>query len=297
MTLRLRVLSGLLAAIVLLSHLEIFYLTGLLAHFRMQMLVVALLWLTLVAACKEKVALAITSATVLILLASVVPFLISKPAQVEGHSVELVSANILGSNKNYQAIRDAVRQWNADVLVMLEVRPHVVPTLKELDYPHQEILPLAHNFGLAVLSRIPILKSENFSVEEGFPTLMVELDGGLTVVATHPLPPVNRPSQQVGDATLNQILEKIGWKKKVVVAGDLNATPWSRRGRMLENSGMLNACRGYSLSPTWPVGQPIFYIPIDHIYRSLDLGVESFEVLPSIGSDHFPIRARLTVPR
>ena len=82
----------------------------------------------------------------------------------------------------------------------------------------------------------------------------------------------------------------------VVVAGDLNATGWSPILRRLQRDGGLRlSTRGWV--PTWPVGMPVLWVPLDHVLHSAAIGVVRCVRSNDIGSDHYPLVVDLRVMR
>jgi endonuclease/exonuclease/phosphatase family metal-dependent hydrolase len=148
-------------------------------------------------------------------------------------------------------------------------------------------------WGLTVLSRLPVVSREEIDLgklqrdpaRRAALVLGLEAPGGpVTLVATHlshvtqgsplqlarlrrRLPPANSPAALVGDMNLwgppvSAVLP--GWRRAV-------------RGR------------------TWPSRRPL--AQLDHIFVTGALGAEQGEVLGPSGSDHRPVRARLTTLR
>ena len=76
-----------------------------------------------------------------------------------------------------------------------------------------------------------------------------------------------------------------------VVAGDLNATPWSPAFNELDDLGLRRAT---GLAPTWPSAlHGISGIPIDHVPASRHWRLVASGRGPDPGSDHRPVIARL----
>jgi endonuclease/exonuclease/phosphatase (EEP) superfamily protein YafD len=74
----------------------------------------------------------------------------------------------------------------------------------------------------------------------------------------------------------------------LIVAGDLNATPWSSAFAVAARHGL---DRASGLAPTWPrrhVG-----IPIDHVLADTHWRRGEAQRGPDIGSDHLPVRVAL----
>ncbi len=149
------------------------------------------------------------------------------------------------------------------------------------------------DWSLALLSRKPIRTTRTvelppLAVDPSTRVLLlaeVDVDGAnLTVVGTHfshleygspvqaralrrALPPVDRPA---------------------VLTGDMNMWGWTIDA--MTPSGWRRVVRG----KTWPARRPQHQI--DHLLVTPSVEVVRSEVLPDLGSDHRPIKARLRVP-
>ena len=64
----------------------------------------------------------------------------------------------------------------------------------------------------------------------------------------------------------------------VVMAGDLNVTPWSPHFQSaLERGGLVDSRLGFGLQPTWPSFLPGMRIPIDHVLSTPDVTIHRVE--------------------
>ena len=61
--------------------------------------------------------------------------------------------------------------------------------------------------------------------------------------------------------------------------------------RFEQETGMVNARKGFGLFPTWPtwMQMSLLMIPIDHCLVSSDLRVTNFRTGRNVGSDHLPV--------
>jgi endonuclease/exonuclease/phosphatase family metal-dependent hydrolase len=146
------------------------------------------------------------------------------------------------------------------------------------------------DWGVALLTSLPVLRYEEIGLGraplDGLPrlaqavTLAVPGGGALRIVNTHLTHRMTSPAQLI---LLTSRLAQRG-APPTLIAGDLNmpgpATPAA-------GHGYRRVVRG----PTFPAHRPL--IQIDHLLASPGLRAESAEVLPSVGSDHLPIRAHL----
>ena len=112
------------------------------------------------------------------------------------------------------------------------------------------------------------------------------------LLGTHPLSPSTEERAGLRDAQLGFARDwsaESGGRR--IVAGDLNATPWSLPfRRLLAGGGLQNSQRGYGLELTFPSNSsPIVQVPIDHVLYSEGFQVIDRRLGPSLGSDHLPV--------
>lgn len=226
-------------------------------------------------------------------------FSVSAPA--ESTSVDsrprftVVSANLnLG-----QADLDALTRWvgglNADLLVLQEVTQASAQAIAQWkDYPYQLVTPEEGPFGLAVLSRHPLTDTESLeSLEQSlrYRAFVSWQWHRVGISAIHPMPPID-PLHHVRRAQMLE--EEARWVRSAaspsIVAGDLNASPWSSAVRAAAPAGLRRAT---GLQPTWPGMLPV--IPIDHLLTNDAWQVVASGVGPGIGSDHRPVFAVLSL--
>ena len=90
----------------------------------------------------------------------------------------------------------------------------------------------------------------------------------------------------------------------MVVAGDLNAAPWSAAVRGFTRQSRLRSAGGFT--PTWPrrtfvhghaCAVCIPQMQIDHVFVSPQVRVLDVRTGRDVGSDHLPLIAQLEVPR
>lgn len=214
-----------------------------------------------------------------------------------GKRLSMVTANVHYSTRDVAPLRDfALAPDPADLVVVIELGvdyARQLATWKE--WPHQIRMPRSDPFGLALLSRHPIIGAEQLESASGIPRLRVRLDWqgeDVEVVLAHPMPPLNAGFARERDATLAEEAERLARTGKPgLVAGDFNATPWSSAFAGPAAQGVLRAS---PLFPgTWPAPGSVFGIPIDHVLVTRHWLVSEQAVGPNIGSDHLPVRVTL----
>jgi endonuclease/exonuclease/phosphatase (EEP) superfamily protein YafD len=218
--------------------------------------------------------------------------------------LRVMSANVHTSNRDYERFLQTVRAADPDVLLVMEIDERWLQAMEELrdDYPHGTSAPRADNFGIGLFSKLPVEAPQvKYVGSAGVPSIQGCLKVGdekVNIVGTHPLPPMGRNS-----ALRNEQLSAIadlaaGINGPVIVAGDLNTTPWSPFFRkLLKRSGTRDSRRGFGVQPTWPSHWGSAGIPIDHVLVSDEIHVKDRHVGPAFGSDHRAVVVDLIIAR
>ncbi|RYZ51610.1 MAG: endonuclease/exonuclease/phosphatase family protein, partial [Proteobacteria bacterium] len=206
--------------------------------------------------------------------------------------------------KQRRPLLDLIKRTAPDIVFLLEVDAQWVEVCKELkeSHPYTLLNALPNTYGLAFYSRLPLTDSQiNFLIEEDVPsvetTLTLKSGQKVKLFGLHPRPP--RPQDGPStkrDAELIQIAKKSKETDlPTVVIGDLNDVAWSHTTRLFRRiSGLLDPRIGRGPTPTFPV-QPFFMrFPIDHIFHSRSFRIAEMRRLDDVGSDHFPLYARLS---
>ena len=209
----------------------------------------------------------------------------------------VVSANVRTSNRDAQQFLRFIHSVRPDFILVMETDDEWVRALADLDaeYPFSIVRPRSDNFGIMFLSRHSILSHRVESLaDSSVPTIIASIEFDeqpLTVIGTHPLPPVGRLGSEIRNRHLRAIAELVPQlPTPLILLGDLNTTSWSPCFADLTGKANLrDSRRGFGVQPTWPSESWILRIPIDHALVSEDLVVTERYVGPNIGSDHFPI--------
>ena len=211
--------------------------------------------------------------------------------------VRLVTFNVGVWNSDFDRVLQYVRQLQPDFVVLLEVNrdwQEVIQNLKG-EYAFAEYLDHEGTFAIGLLSRHPV---REFRVAKNsgsrIPIGICSLDLGettLNVVAAHTVSPPQAELVRYRDRQLGELATIIRTcSSPVVLAGDLNCTPWSPAFRRLcRESGLRDSRRGFGIQATWPVHFFPARIPIDHFLVSDGIFVRRRFVGPDLGSDHFPV--------
>jgi len=218
-------------------------------------------------------------------------------------ALTVLHANVYGHNKEYPRFLELIAAEQPDIFFVQEFRAGLQQALQSVhgDYPYRELLARDDNFGIAVYSRLPLdAVVVHQSPPYALPSLVVTArtaDRPLTLLSTHPMPPIGAEEF----AGRNQQLHDIGMLIKSrptprVLIGDLNISMWAHHYELLvEQTGLRNARRGFGILPSWPVQLPFARIPIDHCLISDGIEVVDIRIGPAIGSDHLPLIVDLRV--
>lgn len=212
-------------------------------------------------------------------------------------SYRLFFANILGTNTHTDQLILAIRKAEADILLLVEVRQHhlqqLLPALN--DYPFQFSQPDVKNFGLAIFSRLPLESAQALALDEACtPALVARLRPGktpLTLLAIHPYPPKSRSHAAERNHQLKQTAKFVsGQPGELILAGDLNSTSWSHAFQQLVNeSHLLDSRQGIGLQASWPAGNALMRVPIDHMLHTPGITIHQRRLGQRTGSDHLPV--------
>jgi endonuclease/exonuclease/phosphatase (EEP) superfamily protein YafD len=160
-------------------------------------------------------------------------------------------------------------------------------------YPHSIFCPYPNLvFGVAILSRRPFAAgSEPVCFERGAMAVATVDFGGqeIDVAALHlawPWP--SHQAWQIG--AISEPLSELS--ESALLAGDLNATPWSAAARRVAEAGALTLAP--SAGPTWlywrlPGLLRFAGLPIDNVLFKGDVVVHDVRTLEETGSDHLPV--------
>jgi endonuclease/exonuclease/phosphatase (EEP) superfamily protein YafD len=296
-----RLMLALLAAATLFGFAgALWWVFDLFSHFRAQYVVAALLLAVLLGVLRQLRWVLIAIALAAVNLIPVVPLFL-QPASglpaAAGPALELMSFNVFGFNRQYARLLGYVREEQPDVLVLLEITPEWLPSIRELAalYPHRWIHAGDDVTGIAMMSRIAPRTTQVLGLAgNGVPSYLLTFDSGsgsISVVGTHLSWPLGGDNVRLRNSELDSLARLArDHEGPLVVVGDLNITPFSPVfQRTLREGGLRRCVPDAGLSPTWPAQFPPLFIQIDHCLATSDVRAANFRVGPYLGSDHYPI--------
>lgn len=226
----------------------------------------------------------------------------------DGTEVTVMAANLYQRNAEPQAMKQALLDADADILVTMETSKTVLAGERSLAlrYPYRLSLSTSGTTLRTVIwSRFP-MRDGNLLLEDSVePTgahavIEVSSDVELTVLGLHF---AHNPggNQKAQIEALDRIAE--GLLMPRIVLGDFNATPWSYAMRRIEALTSTQRIGGFRI--TWRGGYPTgigvvpapMGLPIDHALVSEGIGVRWADTVAIPGSDHWGVRVRIAVPQ
>ncbi|QQA45089.1 endonuclease/exonuclease/phosphatase family protein [Pelagovum pacificum] len=205
--------------------------------------------------------------------------------------------NVLGSNPiGPDALEQALRDSGADVIALAEAGParEMAARLADL-YPHH--IGCDPGCGTLVLSRYPVEDTMLRPMEGGADRLIrFTLTVGarpIDMLAVHMGKPWYLSVSQSETWRLNRIVANLVDRgRPLIVMGDLNAAPWSRRlQRLEERRGLAHARWPVA---TWPAALGPLAVPIDHVLLGEGAAFTGLEAWGGdLGSNHRGLIARI----
>ncbi len=229
--------------------------------------------------------------------AFVLPLYIGRPEPASTKPIRAMLMNLNAGNGNTEQVLEAVEQFAPDLLLLEEVTPkwaYELDVLSEV-YPHRVEQPQDGCFGIMLLSKYPLEHGTVIQIGPGgVPSIMADMyapQGVVSVIGTHPVPPMGRRGAQLRNAQLETLPEVVAEQiHPVLLIGDLNVTPWSTHfTRLIRESGLKNSMKGFGHQPSWPSHMRFLRIPLDHMLYSDGITIHNRMIGRGVGSDHFPV--------
>ena len=223
-------------------------------------------------------------------------------------SLSLFISNVLMTNRDSARLRDLIRRRDPDVILLVEADARWEHELREFERTHPYLVKHAQSntYGMLLYSRAPLIDAQvKFLVQDDVPSIHagIELRSGdrVSLHCLHPRPPAPGESKlsTPRDAELLLLAKQLeGTDAPSIVVGDMNDVAWSHTtGLFLKISGLLDPRIGRGFYSTFNANWPFIRFPLDHAFVSRHFRLAGFEVLTHMGSDHFPVFARLTLSR
>lgn len=207
---------------------------------------------------------------------------------------EVVQANLKFNNADVRGLESVVA--SADAVALQEVSRYNDKTVSIItaEFPSHQRCALTDTLDVMVLSRH---KSSSGGCGEGLAWMRLTVESqSVTVVSVHlhwPWPFGQRDQLDKLRTTLSEL------PQPMILAGDFNAAPWSAAVTDVARWSDTHIMPG--VRNTFTTELPFVGIgldlPIDHILVPKDFAMMSISTSDPIGSDHLPLRARISLPK
>jgi endonuclease/exonuclease/phosphatase (EEP) superfamily protein YafD len=219
--------------------------------------------------------------------------------------LRVATANAWFANPDPAALVAWLSRSDADIVALQEITPQWALALEPLarTYPYRKLVPREDPYGIALLSRWPIVDVQSRDLSgDGLPALVANVDvhgRELQVIALHTPWPVLPGLQVARDRALQQAAALAHARPEAtILLGDLNLTPYAPAfARLVADSGLRDAFAGEAWRPTWQAGFWPLALPIDHVLVPRRGCVTGREIGPDVGSDHRPLQVTLRLPQ
>lgn len=216
----------------------------------------------------------------------------------------VLQANVYYPGNDPDVLLQLVRESKPDLVLLQEVDEKWQALLKPLEslYTHHRYSPRYTGGGPDLAQ---FWSHETLSVRDlhgdGLPAVetLLHVNGRtLRVLNAHTAAPFTRGRAERYHAQMDLLARHVARSgEPVLLAGDLNAGPWSwHYNRLLELGKLSSARKGFGGLGTWPAFLgPLRIIALDHLLISDGIQVRRCWVGPGIGSDHRPLLTELLV--
>lgn len=205
--------------------------------------------------------------------------------------IKVVQLNAHYSNTDIGRVADWLIAQHADIVTVSEARHD----LRDLLVRRAGWQVAGARGDLMIFTRDHYLRMDRPRRPGGWDTTFVNAtyatsSGPLEVVTTHLTWPTEAIiGQQMRDM---EAIAAHRPRERMVLTGDMNATPWSAEVLRLDRSlGLMRRDRGLATFPAELFGRPwpLPFLPIDHVYAGRGWATVNVERGPWVGSDHYPL--------
>lgn len=282
------------------------WLLDLTSHFRVQYSIIQLLCVVFLLIKKRWKLVAVALLFAGMNMVQIIPWYIhdSRPTDANTTVVgklRILLINVNSYNTDYDKTIQYIQEINPDVLALEEINDPWLSALSGVlsSFPFKKVLTRDDNFGIGLLSRIPLQDSAiAYFGSAGVPSIVSKVHIGeepVTILLTHPLPPGNVACFGLRNEQLEEVASsREDFGDSLIVLGDLNTTSWSYYyKRFVSRMKLYDSRKGFGIHPSWPTMRPIMLIPIDHCLVSDDIVVLDRRIGHNLGSDHYPVYIEL----
>ncbi|MBR9859169.1 endonuclease/exonuclease/phosphatase family protein [bacterium] len=217
----------------------------------------------------------------------------------KGTEYSLLCINVYQPNTKYGELIKLIEAVKPDIVLTIESNKDWEEALQEIeqDYPYAVKVPLENTYGMHLYSKVKFQKTEtHFFISDDLPSIEAHFEdeqSSFVLFGVHPPPPspTEEPNSKERDGELLAIAKYVrDIEQPLLVAGDFNTVAWGKAPRLFRKiTSLLDPRVGRGLVSTFHAKYPLFRFPIDQMYHSKNIKINTFESLRNVGSDHLPL--------
>lgn len=220
------------------------------------------------------------------------------PRHDEQPVYRLLQLNLRFDNRTPEKVLSLVGRLRPDVVTVEEVSEHWRGKLALLEaaYPHRLACDRNGHGGIWILSVRPLADANCFA-DSSLAVARADFGGRpITLAAMH----LGWPWPFGQDHHIGYLEPTLaGLAEPAILAGDLNATPWSHAARRIAEAGGLKSVP--FPGATWldrrlPDALRFAGLPIDQVFAKGPVAIHSIATLEPVGSDHLPVLLEFSLP-
>lgn len=229
-----------------------------------------------------------------------------KPSDKASKSLQFISANVYQFNTDFNQFISLINKCKPDIFLTMESNGDWENALKvlEKEYPFQHKVTLENTYGMHFYSKLEISESKtHFFVADDIPSIEAHLkttDGfEFVFFGVHPPPPspTEEKTSKERDGDLLSTAKRVKEiHKPVIVVGDFNNVAWSKSSILFrKTSELIDPRVGHAFISTFHAKYRFFRFPIDLMFHSEEIFIDTLKTLENFGSDHLPVYCKFKI--
>ena len=218
----------------------------------------------------------------------------------DSDKIKIIACNIYQYNKDHNRFINLINKEDPDLFLTMESDSNWEKALRVLEsnYPNFQKVTLDNTYGMHFYTRLKVITaSTHYFIADDIPSIEAELetkDGHRFIFfGVHPPPPspTEEENSKERDGDLLSVAKRVrDYKLPVVVVGDFNNVAWAKSSILFrKTSELIDARIGRGVLSTFHAKYWFFRVPLDLLFHSPKVFIDKLNILPDIGSDHFPV--------
>lgn len=232
------------------------------------------------------------------------PEMIAAKSGAVGTGTTFVSLNVEMGNTQYEQVQAVIKQEKPDVLFLMETNQVWFDQLQSVLGTYATVVTeLKDNYyGCVFATNLPVDDVQiHYVAGNNTPSVHAQLrtTAGDKFVfrGLHPRPPVPGNSTKKRDQEYKETAKFARVEPlPEIIMGDFNNVVWSRSAQRFKSNGQyVDPLIGRFNVNSFHGRYPFMRLPIDQLYVTKNVGLIDYYRGPYVGSDHFPMVAKLDI--